>query len=277
MAHSSYSLHQHSDLPPQGRLLYLSTSVYEGDWTSVVHSHPIAELFYIINGSGMFIIDGAHQPVKQYDLLIISPNTMHTEEAFQSQPMEYVVLGIEGLTLSVQDGKYFLDSFGEYSDDLLDYLNLMITESQRERPGSDAVCQHLLAILLLLLQRKSGLCLVADEHVHTKFQGIPPECGRVKNYIDSYYSERITLAGLARIAGWDRFYLSHVFTKVYGVSPMNYLLEKRLDCAKELLTNGDHTITEIAQMLGFSSQNYFTQTFKKRLGITASAYRRSHS
>lgn len=277
MAHSQYPLHQFDAFPPQGRLLYLSTFVYEEDWASVVHSHPIAEIFYIINGRGVFMVDGVHRSVKQYDCLIIAPNTPHTEKAFPGQPMEYVVLGVDGLTLSDEHGKYFLDTFEEYNDELLNYLNLMLKESQHEQFGSTAICQHLLSVLLLLVYRKSGLHLVADIQPTSKAQEVPPECGRVKNYIDSYYSDNITLALLARIAGWDRFYLSHAFTKAYGLSPMNYLIKKRLDCAKELLKNSDHTIAEISQMLGFSSQNYFTQTFKRKVGITATEYRKSQA
>lgn len=272
MSHNRYVLSQPGVPASQGQLLYFSTSVYEGDWSSVPHSHPITELFYVINGSGIVVVDGVRQPVRQYDLLIINPYAMHTEEALPAQPMEYVALGVKDMTLGPENQSFFLGSFREYKDELLDYLRLLTVESQREQPVSDEIRQYLFAVLLLL-QRHSGLCLVQGESSPTLPKMVPPECDRVKNYIDSYYSEHITLADLARIAGWDRYYLSHIFTKMYGLSPMNYLLEKRLDCAKALLTNSDYTITEISQMLGFSSQNCFTQMFKKKTGVTVSAYR----
>lgn len=277
MAHNRYSLHQLNTHPVQGRLMYLSTSVYENDWDSIVHSHPIAELFYVVNGAGLFMIDNIHQPVKQHDLLIVNPNTLHTEKAIPSQPMEYVALGIDELTLNNGYGTYFLGNFADYHNQLLKYFSLMIEESQLGQYGSDAICQHLLASLLLLLQRKSGQFLAAGQSNRSRPQPVSPECGRVKDYIDSYYSEHITLADLAQIAGWDRFHLSHTFTKIYGTSPMNYLQDKRLYYAKELLKTSDYTIAEIAQMLAFSSQNYFTQVFKRKVGITATEYRRAHT
>uniref|UniRef100_UPI001FA6E613 helix-turn-helix transcriptional regulator n=1 Tax=Mediterraneibacter glycyrrhizinilyticus TaxID=342942 RepID=UPI001FA6E613 len=64
------------------------------------------------------------------------------------------------------------------------------------------------------------------------------------------------------------------FSKSYGVAPINYLLDRRILNSKELLKNTDYSITHIAHMTGFSSANYFSQSFKKHTGITAAAYRK---
>ena len=56
----------------QARLLYVSTSKYEGDWQSILHSHPFSELFYVINGQGAFLAEGSEFPVKQNDMVIIN-------------------------------------------------------------------------------------------------------------------------------------------------------------------------------------------------------------
>ena len=66
----------------------------------------------------------------------------------------------------------------------------------------------------------------------------------------------------------------HAFTKSYGLSPISYLNERRLEVSKELLENTDHSIAEVAQLSGFTSQSYFAQSFKKSCHMTAGDYRR---
>ena len=56
------------------RLLYVATSKYEGDWQSILHSHPFSELFYVVRGSGSFITEGMEFSVAKNDMVIINPN-----------------------------------------------------------------------------------------------------------------------------------------------------------------------------------------------------------
>src|SRR5690554_1240529 len=80
-------------------LIYVSKARYEDDWHSTIHSHPFTELFYVVNGSGNFIIEGKTYPVSENDLVIVNANVQHTESSKNANPLEYIVLGIEGLSL----------------------------------------------------------------------------------------------------------------------------------------------------------------------------------
>lgn len=97
----------------------------------------------------------------------------------------------------------------------------------------------------------------------------------VKRYIDANYSEDICLDSLAGLAHLNKYYLIHAFTESYGISPINYLNEKRIQNCKELLASTDYSIAEIARLSGFSSQSYFSQSFRKSCGMTAKAYRKA--
>ncbi|MDE6168313.1 MAG: helix-turn-helix transcriptional regulator, partial [Acetatifactor sp.] len=68
-------------------------------------------------------------------------------------------------------------------------------------------------------------------------------------------------------------YMVHAFTKYTGLSPINYLLQKRIQEGKALLESTACSIAQISAMLGFSSQSYFSQAFKKATGKTPAAYR----
>lgn len=87
----------------RSKLLYVSTSKYEDDWQSILHSHPFSELFFVVSGSGSFIAEGSEFPVSQNDMVIINPHVQHTEKSLHTTPLEYIVLGIEGLSFSFEN------------------------------------------------------------------------------------------------------------------------------------------------------------------------------
>lgn len=87
------------EVPPREavRLLYISKSRFGGDWHSVPHTHACSEMFYCISGRGQFNIEGTLHNVEPDDLIIVNPRVQHTELSYQANPLEYVVLGIEGV------------------------------------------------------------------------------------------------------------------------------------------------------------------------------------
>jgi len=78
---------------------------------------------------------------------------------------------------------------------------------------------------------------------------------------------------LASFSGLSRTYLSHVFKEVTGMRLRDYLIQVRLDKAKELLSHIDLKIKEIAYDTGFSDPNYFCRAFKKKTGLNPTNWR----
>ena len=98
-------LSKENDIRSNTRLLNVGSAKYTGDWHSLPHAHSHAELFYIVGGDGQFRIEDKLYPVSANQLVIVNPNVIHTEVSYEAHPLEYIVLGIEGLALSVtKDG-----------------------------------------------------------------------------------------------------------------------------------------------------------------------------
>ena len=150
-------------------------------------------------------------------------------------------------------------------------MNNQVEELQKKQTSYEEVCQHYLSILLLQLHRITG-----KEFSFAPPTDIPYECQRAKAYIEEHFHEPVTLERIAAIVHWDKFYLSHQFSAAFSVSPINYLLQLRITHSKRLLCDTDYSITQIAESSGFSSQNYFTQAFKKLVGVSPRAYRQKH-
>ena len=72
----------------------------------------------------------------------------------------------------------------------------------------------------------------------------------------------------------NKYYIVHAFKKYKGVSPINYLINIRISEAKHLLQTTNYSVSKIAQSIGFSSQSYFSQVFRKELEMTPLQYRK---
>ncbi len=93
-------------------------------------------------------------------------------------------------------------------------------------------------------------------------------------YIDEHLSERLTLNQVADSICLSPNYLSSLFKKELGVGFVDYITEKRVEKAKELLTNTGMKTYEVAQQTGFLDESYFSKTFKKITGKRPSAFRK---
>lgn len=98
---------------------------------------------------------------------------------------------------------------------------------------------------------------------------------RICRYLRQNFAADVTLDGLCREFSCSRSYLSHAFKRETGKSVGDYLTDVRVENAKHLLCYCAMNITQIAFSTGFSDSNYFSTVFKKRVGLSPLAYRRS--
>ncbi|WP_420801723.1 helix-turn-helix transcriptional regulator [Pseudofrankia asymbiotica] len=96
---------------------------------------------------------------------------------------------------------------------------------------------------------------------------------RAKDLADGRYFEALTVAELARAAGLSPAYFSREFRRVFGESPHQYLLTRRLERAAALLRNTDRSVTDICFDVGLTSVGSFLTSFRRVYGVTPSAYR----
>lgn len=273
MSRSHYSLNQNQSFTIRGtaKLLNAASAKYGGDWHSVPHTHNHAELFYIVGGKGQFLIEDQLYPVNTNHLVIINPNVTHTEVSLNAQPLEYIVLGIEGVELSITEnsnGQFcILDHFE--SMDITSCLRNILREMELKQPGYEDICQAFMEILIIRLMRSTGLSVPAEPQNNVGNH----HCAAVRRYIDHHFKESLTLDQLAEEAHMNKFYLSHSFKQEYGISPINYMISRRLEESKYLLAETDLSMSQIAQLLGFSSLSYFSQVFHRTQEITPMEYR----
>ena len=273
MSHTNYTFSpMEGALPRQQMILRnVASAKYGGDWHSMPHTHSYTELFYIVGGDGQFQIDGQLFPVQANQLVVVNPNIIHTEVSYEARPLEYIVLGIEGIELTLsgsEGGRYCFYSFPE-GNDVLVCMRKVLQEMQERRPEYQTSCLAYMDIIIVQLMRNASISVTQSP---ARFPG-NRQCASVRQYIDQHYKESITLDLLAEKFSINKYYMAHAFKREYGVSPINYLIDCRIREGKRLLTETDFSLSQIAAVLGFSSSSYFSQRFRSAEGISPTEYR----
>lgn len=253
-------------------LLYVTRSRYGGDWHSLPHTHHCAELFYVLSGAGFFQVENEQFPLRPNDLVVVNPQVEHTELSYGETPLEYIVIGVMGVRFLDNDRsatRYVRLTNLPDKDDYVFYMRTLLREVERQELGHTEICQGLTEVLLAQLTRhivhveqQAGQCKAGHE------------CTKAQRFIDENYAENITLDTLAELTHMNKYYLAHVFNRQIGCSPISYLIARRITESKRLLETTNHSMSQISQMLGFSSPSYFSQSFKKAVGVGPSDYRR---
>lgn len=118
-------------------------------------------------------------------------------------------------------------------------------------------CLHEVARTPVSVPGDSGNSLVSD----------------VKKFLHSRYSDKISLDTVAEVQGLSKNYLCRLFHQTTGVTVWDYLIMVRIEHAKEQLAEGDKSTAEIAKLVGYENQGYFSSVFKKKTGLSPRQYR----
>jgi AraC family transcriptional regulator len=96
---------------------------------------------------------------------------------------------------------------------------------------------------------------------------------RVQEFIDANLEEDLSLAELAEVAALSQFHFARAFRKSTGMTPQQYLMQQRIERAKQLLAREDLPIVEISLRTGFKNQSHFTTLFRKFTNHTPKLWR----
>lgn len=100
---------------------------------------------------------------------------------------------------------------------------------------------------------------------------------RARDVADRNYAEPLDLDALARAAGVSKYHFLRCFAAEYGETPMQYVARRRIERATDLLRATNLTVTEVCNLVGYSSLGSFSTKFAELVGMSPSAYQRTRS
>jgi AraC family transcriptional regulator len=148
---------------------------------------------------------------------------------------------------------------------------LLLAELKQKNLGGRLYIESLANVLAVHLLRQYA----APKLRLSIYEGGLPERQvlQVLEYINEHLNQDIKLADLAALLGMSQFHFSHLFKQSIGTAPYQYLLQQRVERAKQLLKQTDQSIMDIALECGFSSHSHLSKQFRQLTGMTPKAYR----
>ncbi|ETI69923.1 transcriptional regulator, AraC family protein [Neobacillus vireti LMG 21834] len=238
-----------------------------------VHDDRV-EILQMQSGHGVHIIDGKEYKTKQGDILIYNAGAKHEEFADSENGMDILSCAIgnvciKGLAPNVLFPKKYspvIQNRGCYHE--VGTLMGMLHTNFLSRSPSTELEYHLLCSLLLTIRE---IVMREESEEEQKEQ----ELGHlIQSYIDEHYIEDISLQDIADELNMNQYYISHAFKSTTGLSPMQYVIRRRIGEAQSYLLNTDKTVTEIAYIVGYNSASNFNNAFKKMIGMSPQRYRK---
>ncbi len=148
---------------------------------------------------------------------------------------------------------------------------MLLAELQQENVGSSLYIESLANVLAVHLLRQYS---TSKPRLSIYEGGLPErQLIQVLEYINAYLDQDIKLADLAALLDMSQFHFSHLFKQAIGIAPYQYLLQQRIERAKQLLKQSDRSIMEIALECGFNSHSHLSKQFRQFTGVTPKAYR----
>jgi AraC family transcriptional regulator len=149
---------------------------------------------------------------------------------------------------------------------------MFLSELQNGGMGGGLYVESLVNVLAVhLLRNYSSVA----PRVTLYSDGLPEhQLAQAIEYINEYLSQDIKLTDLAALLDMSQFHFSRRFKKSMGISPHQYLIEQRVERAKQLLARSDLSIADVALQCGFNSQSHLGQWFRQLTGITPKAYQK---
>lgn len=160
----------------------------------------------------------------------------------------------------------------ESKDSLIENIGLsLLANADSETPAGRLYADSLIQTFTLHLLKNYSTAGFVRENSNGGLSGY--KLRHVQEFINENLDEDLSLAEIAEIADLSQFHFARVFRKTTGLTPQQYLMQQRIERAKELLAKNDLPIVEISLRTGFKNQSHFTTLFHKFTKLTPKMWR----
>lgn len=216
--------------------------------------HEKNSLLIVLEGAFEFSFDGKKQVARKNDIVFFPKNMRFTRRIIDAIKCLYVQSDSD--FPSVECGLLNMS-------DTLRKNNTLIHLTRAALHTNDYLVHHYITDIIILTEHISRL---PDKHIIAAI-----------DYIKQNYASALSLDDLSKIANMSKQGLTSAFKRSTGKTPIEYLNYIRLQNSKEFLKYTDHSIGEISELCGFSNVYYFSNTFKKNIGVSPSMFRKNIS
>ena len=231
------------------------------------------QLLYVASGKAHFYFGGQEKEVTAGHMVLYQPRQEQKYDYFsKDKPEVYWVHFTGGDVKNIL--RHFAIPMDEnvfYSGTASTYAYLfkeMINELQMCKTGYQELLEMYLRQIFLLIQRSR------EEEKPAVSSYLQEEMEHARRYFSEHYNEAISIEDFAQSRGMSVSWFMRNFKQIAKVTPMQYILNIRINNAVTLLETTDYNVAEISAIVGYDNPLYFSRIFKKQRGVSPSDYRK---
>ncbi len=224
----------------------------------------LTALEYIIDGTGTLEIEGQIYSPSKGDVYFLKEGTNHCYTADENEPWHkiWIVFGGEFANAMIEnylpgDTYYFPNCA------VKQYFEEILKISQGNYPYDVMVNKITSQLLEIFISIRDMKRYESEDLAEI-----------IKDYLDESVEEEFVLDKLCEDVNYSKNYVINVFKAKYGITPYKYFIARKIEVSKSYLTNTNISISEIAKILHYADQQYFSTVFKNSQGISPLKFRR---
>lgn len=257
-----------------------------------VHLHDSNEIYIALSPNIRYYIEGKYYDLSPGDIIITNTQEVHRPTTTDNTPYHrlFTLFNPSAFLPYIEDYSIFacfnnrkvghnnwLSGEHPLSNQIKTLMFKIITQKEQKHPRSN-IYQKVLAMEMFLL---------LDELYSAQYKGFITDLRTAKSTVESdlrieailsdinqNFNAEFDLTLLAEKHFMDRYYLCHLFKSKTGFTVFEYLQTRRILKAKELISQGDKSLTEISHLVGYEDYTNFYKTFKKLVQISPTEYKK---
>ena len=247
------------------------------DFSEIQHIHKGYEFIIPYGPSAPYKVESSYVKMEQKKVFPFNVEQPHqaVDNSFDSRLLALFLdadylRGLADSICRVRQLSFYNQSFA-YGAYLKSLLLAFIEESRNKQSGHDLITQSIANQVGVYLLRniRNNCSALKDEKRYSQKNNI----NQAIEFIYENYWKNFSLNEVAQAAHLSPYHFSRVFKAEVGQTPFEFLLDIKIEKAKELLRYEDKSITEICFECGFNTSSYFTRVFSKKVGLTPTAFR----
>jgi len=272
-------------------MLNVGLARHDGDWNWQQVSSPFTRIYLVTEGEARLHLPDTVLDLRRGYMYIVPAYIMHSYECsgvfshyylhfHEGFKNETNVFEMYDFPIEVEATDVCRSLFEQMS---IDYPDAQVPESNPQTYDNTASFTdyvrryNRLPLWQKMRLRGSMLLLFSHflQHATPRMWTTDERMTKVLAYANKHILEDIDIDHLASVACITKYYLIRRFKQEFGMSPMRYIIKKKMERSQLLLLTSDKTVKEVAYAIGFSDHSYFIRQFKKIVGTTPLAYRQT--
>lgn len=257
------------------QILWVTQSVAKKDAGVKPHTHPYYHMFYVKSGTCSFAADNAVWSMHAGQIFLVPRETVHSYINNSNAPTELLEIKFS-LPQAAMDSHLLSQGVLVSDNKLAGMLFEQVLKEYSDLAGKadESAASYVIAIVNLLTEatryEKKRHFRYIDASSYSQLSQ------RIICYLEDHYAQELSLDALSEAMGYNKSYLCVAFKRDTQSTILDCLNMIRIRRAAELIVYSDHSLTQVADMCGFSSDSHFNRVFVKYVGITPGQCRRAY-